>query len=130
MPNKKIEPYRVVEIQLKSLKDNDKHFVDSGIKQTWEFAHPNNQKNTGPLERFKSMIKGDSYVMLLNHLDHKIVQIDSNDLIALFEVTILDKDKTYYKFNWQVEKYIKDGFLKDCWLTIMVSAPIPLGSSI
>ena len=76
------------------------------------------------------MIKGDSYVMLLNHLDHKIVQIDSNDLIALFEVTILDKDKTYYKFNWQVEKYIKDGFLKDCWLTIMVSAPIPLGSSI
>ena len=130
LPNKKIEPYRVVEIQLKSLKDNDKHFVDSGIKQTWEFAHPNNQKNTGPLERFKSMIKGDSYVMLLNHLDHKIVQIDSNDLIALFEVTILDKDKTYYKFNWQVEKYIKDGFLKDCWLTIMVSAPIPLGSSI
>jgi hypothetical protein len=130
LPNNKIEPYRVVEIQLKSLKDNDKHFVDSGIKQTWEFAHPNNQKNTGPLERFKSMIKGDSYVMLLNHLDHKIVQIDSNDLIALFEVTILDKDKTYYKFNWQVEKYIKDGFLKDCWLTIMVSAPIPLGSSI
>ncbi len=28
------------------------------------------------------------------------------------------------------EKYIKDGPLKDCWLTTMVSAPIPLGSSI
>ena len=26
---------------------------DAGIKQTWEFAHPNNQRITGPLERFK-----------------------------------------------------------------------------
>ena len=38
---------------------------DSGIEQTWEFAHPNNQKNTGPLDKFKTMIKGESYKMLL-----------------------------------------------------------------
>ena len=76
------------------------------------------------------MIKGKSYKMLLNHLDHKIIQVDSSELMALFEVTILDKNKTYYKFNWQVEKYTKDGLLNNCWLTIMVSAPVPLGSSI
>jgi hypothetical protein len=57
------------------------------------------------------MIKGDSYAMLLNHLDHKIIQIDYSDLVALFEVTVLDKNKTYYKFNWQVEKYTKTVFL-------------------
>jgi hypothetical protein len=129
-PSINIEPYQVVKIQLKSLKENDNPYKDNGIKQTWEFAHPNNQKNTGPLKRFKSMIKGESYRMLLNHLDHKIIQVDSSDLMALFEVTILDKNKTYYKFNWQVEKYTKDGLLNNCWLTIMVSAPIPLGSSI
>jgi len=129
-PNNNIEPYQVVEIQLRSLKENDSPSMDNGIKQTWEFAHPNNQKSTGPLERFKSIIKGDSYVMLLNHLDHKIIQIYSSDLIALFEVTILDKNKVYYKFNWQVEKYTKDSILKDCWLTLMVSAPVHMGSSI
>ena len=129
-PNNNIEPYQVVKIQLRSLKKNDTPFKDNGIKQTWEFAHPDNQKNTGPLERFKSMIKGDSYVMLLNHLDHKIVKIDSDDLVTVFEVIVLDKNKTYYKFNWQVEKYIKEGNLNDCWLTTMVSAPVPLGSSI
>jgi len=129
-PNNNIEPYQVVKIQLRSLKENDSPSKDNGIKQTWEFAYPNNQKNTGPLEHFKSMIKGDSYAMLLNHLDHKIIQIDYSDLVALFEVTVLDKNKTYYKFNWQVEKYTKDGILNDCWLTTMVSAPIPLGSSI
>ena len=76
------------------------------------------------------MIKGKSYVMLFNHLDHKIVEIKSDDLTALFEVTVLDKDKVYYKFKWTVEKYVKDGPLKDCWLTTMVSSPMPLGSSI
>jgi hypothetical protein len=129
-PNNNIEPYQVVKIQLRSLKEKDSPTEDNGIKQTWKFAHPNNQKNTGPLERFKIMIKDKSYEMFLNHLDHKIIQIESSDLIVLFEVTVLDKNKTYYKFNWQVEKHIKDGLLKDCWLTTMVSTPISLGSSI
>ena len=129
-PNKEIEAYQVVKIQLRSLKENNKPKKDNGIEQTWEFAHPNNQKNTGPLERFKTMIKGKSYAMLLNHLDHKVVEIKSTDLTALFEVTVLDKDKAYYKFNWTVEKYTAEGPLNGCWLTTMVSAPTPLGSSI
>ena len=129
-PNNGIEPSLVVQIQLRSLKQNDNPKKDNGIEQTWEFAHPNNQKNTGPLERFKTMIKGKSYGMLLNHLDHKVVEIKTTDLTALFEVTVLDKDKAYYKFNWTVEKYTAEGPLKGCWLTTMVSAPRPLGSSI
>jgi hypothetical protein len=129
-PNNGIEPFLVVQIQLRSLKQNDNPKKDNGIEQTWEFAHPSNQKNTGPLDRFKTMIKGKSYEMLLNHLDHKVVEIKSTDLKALFEVTVLDKDKAYYKFNWTVEKYTAEGPLKGCWLTTMVSAPMPLGSSI
>ena len=112
------------------MKQNDNPKKDNGIEQTWEFAHPNNRKNTGPLNRFKLMIKGKSYEMLLNHLDHKVVKLKSSDLMALFEVTVLDKNKAYYKFNWQVEKYTGEGPLNDCWLTTMVSAPIALGSSI
>ena len=79
-PNNGIEPYQVVKIQLRSLKQNDNPKKDNGIEQTWEFAHPNNQKNTGPLDRFKTMIKGKSYEMLLNHLDHNITMVQSNDL--------------------------------------------------
>ena len=129
-PNYTIEPFQVVKIQLSSLKQNDKPNKDNGIEQTWEFAHPNNQKNTGPLDRFKTMIKGKSYRMLLNHLDHKLVEVESADLLVLFEVTVLDENKAYYKFNWTVEKYTGEGPLKGCWLTTIVSAPMPLGSSI
>ena len=63
-------------------------------------------------------------------VSHTITQLGSGNNWAQFEVVILDKNKIYHKFNWQVEKYIEDGDLKDCWLTTMVSNPIPLGSSI
>ena len=129
-PNSDIKPSEVVKIQLSGLQKNDLNFKDSGIEQTWNFAHPNNKKVTGPLPNFKRMIKGDSYQMMLNHLSHTITELRSSDKWAQFEVIILDKNKIYHKFNWQVEKYTDDGLLKDCWLTTMVSNPIPLGSSI
>ena len=129
-PNSDIKPSEVVKIQLSGLQKNDLNFKDSGIEQTWNFAHPNNKKVTGPLPNFKRMIKGDSYQMMLNHLSHTITELGSSDKLAQFEVIILDKNKIYHKFNWQVEKYTDDGLLKDCWLTTMVSNPIPLGSSI
>ena len=129
-PNSKISPKEVVKIQLTGLQKNDIDFEDGGIEQTWNFAHPNNKKVTGPLGNFKRMLKSDAYQMMLNHLNHTITQLGSSEKWAQFEVIILDKNKIYHKFSWQVEKYTEDGELKDCWLTSMVSNPIPLGSSI
>ena len=129
-PNSNIKPDKVIEIQLSGLQNNDLVYKDSGIEQTWNFAHPNNKRVTGPLDNFKRMIKSDSYQMMINHLSHTITEIGSSDKWAQFEVIILDKNKIYHKFNWQVEKYSLEGTLKDCWMTTMVSSPIPLGSSI
>ncbi len=130
IPNNSILPEEVVKIQLVALMNNDKKFEDSGIEQTWNFAHPTNKKNTGPLPNFKMMIKGNSYQMLINHISHTVTELGSSDNWAQFEVVILDKEKIYHKFNWQVEKFTLEGPLQDCWLTTVVSNPIPLGSSI
>jgi len=129
-PSSAITPKEVVKIQLRSLKNNDDPFKNAGIEQTWEFAHPNNKKFTGPLERFKTLLSSDSYKMLLNHIDHNIVEVKTTDSLASYEVTILGEEKNYYKFRWMVEKYNSDGPLKDCWLTTAVSQPVSLGSSI
>ncbi len=129
-PKSDIKPSKVVEIQLLGLQKNDLNYKDSGIEQTWNFAHPSNKKVTGPLNNFKRMLKGDSYRMMIDHLSHTITQLGTGENWAQFEVIILDKEKIYHKFNWQVEKYTIEGPLKDCWLTTMVSNPIPLGSSI
>ena len=129
-PNSNIKPSEVVKIQLLGLQNNNEIFNDSGIEQTWNFAHPMNKQATGPLDRFKEMLKSNNYQMMINHISHTITQVRSGDDWVQFEVIILDKEKIYHKFNWQVEKFIEDGPLKDCWLTTMVSSPEPLGSSI
>ena len=129
-PNSGIEPIQVVKIQLRGLKNNDQLYKDGGIEQTWEFAHPKNRKFTGPLTKFKSMIKGDDFSMLLNHKEHKVKEVFLSDDVATFEVIVLNSDKEYFKFKWQVEKFKKEGTLKNCWLTTAVSSPISIGSSI
>lgn len=129
-PNSGIEPIQVVKIQLRGLKNNDQLYKDGGIEQTWEFAHPRNRKFTGPLTKFKSMIKGDDFSMLLNHKEHKVKEVFLSEDVATFEVIVLNSDKEYFKFKWQVEKFKKDGTLKNCWLTTAVSSPISIGSSI
>ena len=128
-PSINIKPAQVIKIQLEGLKKNDIPNKDQGIEQTWEFAHPSNQRFTGPLSRFKEMIKGNSYNMLLNHISHEIIEIYSDEKRAVYEVIILDSNKKYFKFRWEVEKFLDNGPLKNCWLTTVVSQPIPLGSS-
>ncbi len=129
-PSTKIDPDKVVSIQLSGLMDNDNPNKNHGIKQTWEFAHPLNKKYTGPLPRFIKLLQSEGYKMLLNHLENEIVEVFKSNNRYGFEVTILGENKKYYKFQWVVEKYYEDGPLKDCWLTSSVSNPISLGSSI
>ena len=129
-PNVNIDPKQVVLIQLKALMKNDSPYKDRGIEQTWEFAHPNNQRMTGPLDRFKRMLKGASYSMLIDHKENTVTEIYKSSTMATYEVVVLDKDKKYFKFKWKVEKNNKEGNLLDCWLTTAVSQPIPMGSSI
>ena len=128
-PSIEIRPAKVIKIQLQGLMKNDIPYADKGIEQTWEFAHPSNQRFTGPLSRFKEMIKGESYSMLLNHISHEIKEIYTDEKKAIYEVTILDSGKKYFKFRWEVERFLDKGPLKNCWLTTVVSQPIPLGSS-
>ena len=106
-PSTNIDPKQVVKIQLSALMKNDLPYEDRGIIQTWEFAHPNNQKATGPIERFKNMLKTDSYSMLINHSNHEVLEVYMSNKIATFEVTVLDNEKKYYKFKWQVENTIE-----------------------
>ena len=49
-PNSNIKPKEVIKIQLNGLQKNDSKFKDSGIEQTWNFAHPNNKRVTGLIQ--------------------------------------------------------------------------------
>ena len=80
-------------IQLNSLQRNNIPFKDAGIEQVWKFAHPNNKRITGPLEKFKKMIYSDSYRMLIGHENNEIEILSEDVNRSVYKVYILSKDK-------------------------------------
>ena len=129
-PNSNLKPFDVLTIQLNSLKNNNNPYKDAGIEQTWKFAHPINKRFTGPFERFKQMIYGDSYKILISHENHKTIILKETPNKLIYKVYVLSKDKKKYYYIWQIEKVKLEGKLKDCWMTTGVSGPIYLGEII
>ena len=128
-PNPALKPNEVVSIQLNALKDNNNPFLNAGVAQTWEFAHPSNRKYTGPLENFTKMMYAPSYVIILDHIDHNIIYVLVRDFIAHYFVEMTDKEGNKFGFTWTLEKVIEESEFKDCWMTVAVSQPLPLAKS-
>ena len=129
-PNTNLDPFEVLMIQLNSLKNNNKPYKDAGIEQTWEFAHPNNKKITGPLNKFKEMIYSKNYKILISHENSEITILKEDKDISIFKVTVLTKNKEKYYYIWQIEKVLLEGNFKNCWMTTSVSNPKYMGEVI
>ena len=129
-PNSNLKPFDVLMIQLNSLKNNNTPYKDAGIEQTWEFAHPINKAVTCPLERFKKMIYSDTYRILISHENNKTTILKESTNKFVYKVYVQSNEKKKYYYIWQIEKVMKEGNLKDCWMTTGVSDPIYLGEII
>ena len=129
-PNASLKPFDVLSIQLNALQRNNIPFKDAGIEQVWRFAHPDNKKITGPLGKFKKMIYGKSYEMLIAHENSEIEVITESSNKSVYKVYILSNDKKKYSYIWQIEKVLLEGDLMNCWMTTSVSGPDYLGEVI
>ena len=129
-PDITLKPLDVLTIQLNSLQNNDYPYKDAGIEQTWEFAHPNNKIMTGPLKKFKQMIYSKSYEILIKHEKSEITILNETNDKSVYKVYVLSKDKKKYYYIWQIEKVLKNGNLKNCWMTTSVSSPEYIGDII
>ena len=128
-PANNLTAYDVIKIQLNALKNNNKPNKNSGIKQTWVFAHPKNKKITGPYERFQKMLLGDQYKVLLNHESHKIKLITNSKDKYIYNVELISIDKKMYFYEWHLEKSTIEN-CNSCWFTTIVSPPIKKGNII
>jgi len=128
-PTKNLTAYNVIKIQLNALKKNDEPNKNSGIKQTWVFAHPENKKYTGPYERFEKMLLGDQYNILLNHESHKIKLIMNSKDKNIYNVELISIDKKMYVYEWHLEKSTT-AECNNCWFTTIVSPPTNRGNTI
>jgi len=128
-PTKNLSAYDVIKIQLDALKKNDEPNKNSGIKQTWAFAHPENKKFTGPYERFQKMLLGNQYNVLLNHESHKIKLIMNSKNKYIYNVELISRDKKMYFYEWHLEKSTTKNCI-NCWFTTSVSPPTNKGNII
>ena len=128
-PTPEINPEEVVKIQLSSLMNNNEPYLNAGIEQTWEFAHPSNRAFTGPIQRFTQMMYAPSYAVMLDHKKHDIIEVKLDKNIAYFFIELTSADGKIFGFKWTLEKVKEEGGFKDCWMTTAVSTPMPLSTS-
>ena len=128
-PTPEINPEEVVKIQLSSLMNNNEPYLNAGIEQTWEFAHPSNRAFTGPIQRFTQMMYAPSYAVMLDHKKHEIIEVKLDKNIAYFFIELTSIDGKMYGFRWTLEKVKEEGGFKNCWMTTAVSTPMPLSTS-
>ena len=124
-----INPEDVVKIQLSSLMNNNEPYLNAGIEQTWEFAHPSNRAFTGPIQRFTQMMYAPSYAVMLDHKKHDIIEVKLDKNIAYFFIELTSIDGKMFGFKWTLEKVKEEGEFKECWMTTAVSTPMPLSTS-
>ena len=128
-PTPQINPEDVIKIQLSSLMNNNEPYINAGIEQTWEFAHPFNRAFTGPIARFTKMMYAPSYAVMLDHKKHDIIEVKLDKNIAYFFIELTSNDGKMFGFKWTLEKVKEEGGFKDCWMTTAVSTPMPLSTS-
>ncbi|GAB4422718.1 MAG: hypothetical protein Kow0031_00710 [Anaerolineae bacterium] len=117
-PGPELSPAEVVKIQVEALQQNDDE--DNGIEVTFRFASPANKQATGPLFRFKEMVKNPTYRAMLNHklAEYEAVVVDGDS--ATQRVTIIRQNGEATVFLFSLSRQTLpdcDG----CWMTDSVS---------
>lgn len=130
-PSAEFSPQVVIEIQLLGLQASAPEDIrdGKGIEQVWLFAHPNNKRVTGPLPRFRTLFDSPSYAPLVNHVTHIIDVVSLSDTEASFVVMVQGQDGQNYAYLWQLMK-VSTGTDKNAWMTVSVSNPRTVGSTL
>lgn len=120
-PDARYSPQQVVDILVKSLQLNDAS-SDDGIATVFRFASPANKMSTGPLPRFRRMIR-QGYPDMLNHSSARFEPMTVSGDNALQAVWLTSPDGSEFGYAFQLRRQA-DGEFDDMWMT---DAVLPLG---
>lgn len=117
-PDRALTPDGVVAVQLAALRSERRAGVGAGdgIRVTWGFASPGNQRATGPIQRFASMLRSPAYDGLLGHRAAQAGPVLLDGDSARQEVLVLTEDDRAQGYTWVLCRRW-DGVHAGCWLT-------------
>ena len=103
-------------IQVEALGNNDTPYKDRGLEVTFNFASPGNKRMTGPIERFKAMVRGPTYRPMIDHrgasFEKLVVEGDS----ARIDVILFSKDGLYLGYRFFLSRQRGNAY-EGSWMT-------------
>ncbi len=99
-PDPSLSPQDVVSIQIEALRNNDTPYEIRGIEVTFNFASPVNKRMTGPLERFKVMVRNPVYGPMINHRNAKYENLMVEGKWARIDVILISKEGEYLGYRF------------------------------
>lgn len=111
-----LEPGDVVRIVIGALANNDEPHVDAGIETTFAFASPGNRRNTGPLQRFSSMVKSPPYGIMVNHVESEFSDVRMVAGSAYQLVRLIGRDGRAIVFAFRLSQQIDEPY-EGMWMT-------------
>ncbi len=99
-PDPSLSPQDVVSIQVEALGNNDAPYKDRGLEVTFNFASPANKLMTGPLERFKVMVRNPTYGPMIDHrsANFEMLVVEGNS--ARIDVILTSKEGVYLGYRF------------------------------
>lgn len=125
-PNVSLSPEQVVRAQLEALADNDEPYGDHGIEVTWRFASPENKVFTGPLGRFKQMVRGPVYGAMIGHRAASYETVAVEGGTATIDVILRTPGGAFAGYRFRLSQQ-RGGPCDGCWMTDAV-VPIDVTS--
>jgi len=115
-PSSELQPGEVVQIVIDALASNDYPFPDAGIATTFNFASPSNRAQTGPLERFVTLVKGPVFGKMINHRDSTLSKVifEGNKALRLVQIVGENNETLYFAFRLGLQQ---EGEHAGMWLT-------------
>ena len=130
-PAPELSPEEVVRIQMDAFRNNDEE--DRGIAIAFRFASPSNKQMTGPLPRFRMMMRNPLYRPMLNAEEIEIGVVDVRERVARVEVYTVSSEGERSLYAFFLGKQ-RGGEFADSWMTeaveVMADDAVAPGGSV
>jgi hypothetical protein len=114
-PDPGLGPDEVVGIVLHALQHNNNPVTDHGISITFAFTSPENHDITGPLDRFRALVKSPAYRVMIDHAraDRGPVTVVAEHAREQVAITGAHGERAVYMFLLSRQEI---GAHKGCWM--------------
>ena len=118
-PDPSLSPQDVVSIQIEAMQHNDTPYDDRGIEVTFNFASPTNKRVTGPLERFKAMVRSPEFGPMIDHRSAKYENVKVEGDFAQVDVILESKEGQFVGYRFTLSRQQGNQY-EGSWMTSAV----------